>query len=154
MALAYLTGTATQGSADAFVEAEVATALAGISNVAYRIREILFQLPAASNASGATFQLQLNRRSKTAIANVTDRDVIAYVMRQNVITTSGAHSDELIYRLTFTEDDELLVVEDPIYFACDSAATTLTSTFYCRIGYERTSISQVDRLTLLTASLE
>lgn len=154
-ALAYLTGTATQGSADAFVEAEIATALQGLSNVAFRVRELLFELPNVGNATGGpNIEAAISRRSKAAMPNITDRDVIAKIFHQANFTTSGAMNMERVRRLTFTEDDELLIVEDPVYLDVDSNATSAANTVRVRIGYERASISAVDRLTLLTQSLE
>lgn len=155
MALAYLTGSVAQGSADAFAQAEIATALTGVGNFAYRVRELLFELPNAAVIAAATDQIEvaLSRRSKSAMPVITDRDVIAKIAFGRQFTTSGDSVTETVRRLTFSEDDELLIVEDPIYLLCDSAATALSSTFYCRIGYERVSISAVDRLTLLTQSL-
>lgn len=156
MALAYLTGSVTQGSADAFAVSEIATALTGAGNIAFRVRELLFELPNAALIAAATDQIEvaLCRRTKAAMPNVTDRDVIAKISLGRQFTTSGDSVVEGVRRLTFSEDDELLIVEDPLYLVVDSAATALASTVYCRIGYERASISAVDRLTLLTQSLE
>lgn len=155
MALAYLTGSVTQGSADAFAQAEIATALTGLSNVAFRVRELLFERPPLA-LSGAADEIQvaLSRRSKSAMPLITDRDVIAKINVILALTTSGAALQSVVDRLTFTEDDEVLVVEDPLYLDVDSNSTALANTVYCRIGYERTNISAVDRLTLLTQSLE
>ena len=154
MALAYLTGSVTQGGADAFAQAEIATALTGVSRVAFRIRELLFEIPRISLPATANIELALTRRTKAAMPNITDRDVIAKIKVGHEMVTSGGVTDMLVHRLTFTEDDELLVVEDPLYFQVDSSGTTLTQTVYCRIGYERATISDVDRLTLLTQSLD
>lgn len=154
MALSYLTGSVTQGSNDAFAEGEIATALAGAGNFALRIRELLFEVPNNSQASGANVQVVLSRRSKSAMPLITDRDVIAKFDRLYGITTSGAVIYEKVIRFTFTEDDEVLIVEDPLYLDFDTASTSASSTAYVRIGYERVSISAVDRLTLLTQSLE
>jgi len=154
MALAYLTGSVTQGSNDAFAQAEIATALQGISRTAFRIRELLFEFPGLGNANAVNIELALTRRTKAAMPNVNDRDVIAKYRRQQVLLTSGLINYETAPRFTFTEDDELLIVEDPIYFSIDSNATGASNVAYVRIGYERTNISDVDRLTLLTQSLE
>lgn len=153
MALAYLTGTVTQGSADAFAEAQVATALQGLSNVAFRVREILFERSSVGAAS-STIALWLARRTKAAQPRVSDRDVLAMWNTTFQLTTSGAEERELVHRQVFSEDDELLIVEDPLYLGIDSGSTSQALTGYVRIGYERVSISALDRLTLLTASLE
>lgn len=153
MALSYLTGTVTQGSADAFAVGEIATALSGISNVAYRLRELLLELPAFT-ATGSSIEVAITRRTKTAMPLISDRDVIAKVFRYAILTTSGAYQQERVVRIPYAEDDELLIVEDPLYLVVDSTSTTLTSTFTARLGYERVSISALDRLSLLTQSLE
>jgi hypothetical protein len=150
--LAYLTGSAVQGGADAFVESEIPTALSGIGNASFRVREILFQFSNIGEVD-CDQTIALSRRSKTAMPLVTDRDVLAMVSLVFRITTSGATYTSYIFRQTFTEDDDLRIVEDPLFLQLDSTNTSLTLTGYCRIGYERVNISQVDRLTLLTQSL-
>jgi hypothetical protein len=154
MALSYLVGSVTQGGADAFAEAEIATALQGIGNVAFRVRELVWQPGRGMNVNAAEMRMSLTRRSKAAMPNANDRDIIGAVFLQSDLLTSGLANYSRWIRQSFTEDDELLIVEDPLYLQVDSNATTLTQTVYLRIGYERVSISAVDRLTLLTQSLE
>lgn len=154
MALAYLVGSVTQGSNDAYAEAEIATALQGIGNVSFRVREILFELPFVLDGDGEDIQIALTRRTKTAMPLITDRDVIAKYSRGVQLVTSGVIVENGVVRFTYTEDDDVRIVEDPVYLQVDSTATAATNTVYCRIGYERASISAVDRLTLLTQSLE
>ena len=156
MALAYLTGSAVQGSADAFVSAEVATALSGITRTAFRIREILSELQntAFAAADAATVEVSLSRRQKTAMPLVTDRDVIWTRKFRASRTTSGMMLNPIVQRDVYSEDDELLIVEDPLYLILDSNGTSLVNTASLRIGYERVNISDVDRLTLLTQSLD
>lgn len=154
MALAYLVGTATQGGADAFVQSEVATALTGISTFAYRVRELIFEIPTLAGANLSNVEVCLTRRTKAAMPNISDRDVIAKFKRQTLFTTSGSQNFPMIERFTYSEDDDLLIVEDPLYFQLDTNATSAANTAYVRIGYERVSISAVDRLTILTASLD
>jgi hypothetical protein len=155
MALAYLTGTATQGSADAFVEAEIATALAGQNARAMRVREILFELPrlVPLNATIVEVSVAISRRAQTALPNVTDRNVIAKVSRQIVTLTSGVAMQELVHRVTFAEDDEVLLVEDPIYLDVDSTGTSASNVVRFRLGYELVNINANDRLQLALQSL-
>lgn len=154
MALAYLTGTVTQGSNDAFAQGEIATALSGVTNFAYRAREILVEYTGTPANAAFNIEIAITRRSKTAMPVVTDRDVLLKWMLQSLFTTSGAHNFPRVNRFTFTEDDELLIVEDPLYVSIDSNAAVAAATANVRIGYERVSISAVDRLTLLTQSLD
>ena len=153
MALAYIVGTATQGSADAFKESEIQTALSGQTQRAFRVREILFELPNIGNAAGVNVEVSLTRRTMAAMPNITDRNVIAKVTRQQNLTTSGAYIHDRVVRLTFSEDDELLIVEDPIYFQIDTASTTAANTGYARVGYELVNVSANDRLQLALQSL-
>jgi len=153
MALAYVVGTATQGSADAFVQAEIATALSGQTSRAMRIREILFEYTAQHFANNSVREVCISRRSMSAMPNITDRNVIAKWTTCAVLTTSGAAVTQLVNRLQFSEDDELLVVEDPLYLVLDSATTSLTNVVYCRIGYELVNINANDRLQLALQSL-
>jgi len=153
MSLAYLPGTVTQGGADAFAIATVATALAGVTNVAYRVRELIYDFGRSPGVNASSLELSLTRRIKTAMPLITDPDVLSKFRINAEFATSGLSHYESVIRLTFTEDDELLVVEDPLYFMIDSTLTALTQSAYCRIGYERVSISALDRLSLLTQSL-
>lgn len=156
MALSYLVGSATQGGADAYIEAEIATALSGNTTNAFQVREIVIQFPRALTA-GATLQdmyAGLWRRTKAAFPNANDRDVIISHGIAADISTNGGIDYNWIVRFAFSEDDQLLVVEDPIYFGFDSTGTGATSTAYVRVGYTVERISAIDRLTLLTQSLE
>ena len=154
MALSYLTGSVTQGAADAFAVAEIPTALSGITNVAYRVREILFQQPILAAINNVVLEACVTRRTKAAFPLVTDRDVLAMVQQRFSFTTSGAWFQDRVLRFAYQESDELLVVEDPLYLVIDSNATGAANQFNVRIGYERVSISALDRLSLLTQSLD
>lgn len=153
-ALRHIFGSVTQGGADAFAQDTIATALEGSTGIAYRIRELEFEVPRWQNILNASdVTLCLTRRTKSAMPLITDVDVIKKVQRQVSFNTSGAVATDGVFRFVYTEDENLLVVEDPLYLQIDSSATTLTQTGYCRIGYEQVKISDIDRLTLLTQSL-
>ena len=153
-ALRYISGSVTQGGADAFAIASIATALAGATRQAYRIRELEFEIPRPMvNVINSNVEVTLSRRTKTAMPVITDVDVLKKIKVCAEFTTSGAQNAESVFRFAYAEDEDLLVVEDPLYLMVDSLSTTLTQTVYCRIGYEVTTISEVDRLTLLTQSL-
>jgi hypothetical protein len=53
----------------------------------------------------------------------------------------------------FFDDDEFLIVEDPLYAQLDSASTSGTNACQFALGYEEVSISADDRLELLVNSL-
>jgi hypothetical protein len=156
--LQYITGTVTQGAADAYAEAEMATALSGVGNLSFRVREILLEVQnggAVLTPNGATFEIAVSRRTKAAMPLVSDRDVIAKIRRVSAqLSAVGFASTDLgVIRLTYSEDDDVRVVEDPLFLQVDGTATTQTVTVTCRIGVERVNISAIDRLTLLTQSL-
>ena len=151
----FLRGTVTQGGADAFAQAEIVTALSGQTRRAYRVRELLFELPLFGTiASAANVELCCTRRSKAAMPNITDVDVLWKMKFGASVLTSGAFLWPSTQRFAFGEDDEIIIVEDPIYFQIDSNATTLTQTAYVRIGYEEVTLSEADRLAILVQSLE
>ena len=153
MAQAYLVGTATQGSADAFVQSEIATALTGLSRVAFRVREILIEVAGPITLSSEV-SVAISRRTKAAMPSVSDRDVIMKQQLVGKFSTSGLVVYPGVHRYTYDEDDEVLIVEDPLYLILDSTGTSIANVVNARIGYERASISDVDRLTLLTQSLD
>lgn len=153
MALKYLTATVTQGSNDAYVESSVPTGLGAVGNVAFRVRELYFLLPTLPNTNGADVQVSLHRKTSASMPLVTDRWLVYTHLRVVQFTTSGATIQDRSLRVTFTTDDNLLVVEDPIYFALDSTSTAATNTARVRIGYEQVRISEVDRLSLIAETL-
>jgi len=149
----YLYASATQGGADAFVQAELATALTGQTRNAYRVQEITLELAqriVAVNASDLS--VAITRRSKAAMPNITDVDVIRkFTWAVGVAGASGAVAEETI--VVWTPPAQVLIVEDPLYIQLDSTSTALTNTAIIRIEYEVVNISDIDRLTLLTQSL-
>lgn len=151
-ALSYLTATLTQGSADAFIQAQISTALSGQTKVCYRLRELLIQGPQAHGAS-VTQELSLTRKSFAAMPTALEKSLIHRWSRSASFTTSGLTMVESTIRLLWGEDDAPIIVEDPIYAQYDSATTSAASTIYIRLGYVTDSISEVDRLTLVANSL-
>lgn len=151
--LSYLTFSATQGGADAFVQTSTSTGLDQNTGLAFLIREIIVEVPRTGSVAAGNIETAFSRRTKAAMPNITDRDVILKRKLGMEITTSGAIVSENIARYTFAEDDELLIVEPDIFFCVDSNATGLTQTILARIGYTVQKINQVDRLSLLTQSL-
>jgi len=151
--MARFVGTATQGSADAYVEAEIQTALQGQTRNAFKVVSIQFEWinPNPAPAAAFVFEVALSRRTKTAMPNLSDNDVIVKWAGHNVVATSGGSQLESIF--TFIPVGDLLIVEDPLYFQVDSALTADANTFVMGVEYELVQISEIDRLTLLTQSL-
>lgn len=148
--MARLVGTATQGSADAFVSASVATALSGQTSRAFRVNFINFEFTNRP-AAGSDFEVALVRRDKTAMPTSYDVDVICKYRQLYALTTSGAIMIDRTWQFTPTGD--LLIVEDPIYLMIDSTSTSVSNNVVISLDYELVTISEVDRLTLLTQSL-
>lgn len=150
--LSYLVVSATQGSADAFVEAQITTGLQNVARQAFRIRRIEFQFPPIV-AVDSSFSLCLARKTLAAIPTMTAHSVIRLHTRQVELTTSGLGIVDLQAEWTYSREEDLVIVEDPLYFQCDSATTSAANTFYCRIGYETRTITEVERLAIVAASL-
>lgn len=151
-ALSYLYCTLTQGSADAFVQSQISTALTGLTTSCYRLRELLIQ-GAIPQAASASWEITLSRKSMAAMPTILEPSVIHRWSRQASFTTSGLALVESTIRIAWTEEEAPIIVEDPIYAQLDTATTSASNTVYLRLGYVLESISQVDRLTLIANSL-
>lgn len=151
MALGLLTGSVTQGSADAFAVASISTGLSGQTKLSFAINSILLELSDVQEKDSGQYEVAICRRTKAAMPNITDPDVIYKFKIFTDFTTSGAIAIDGIK--TFEPQGDLLIVEDTIYLCIDSNATTATNTAYMAINYATKTISEVDRLTLLTQSL-
>lgn len=152
--LAYFVGSVTQGAADAFASAEIPTALSGQTGKAARIREVIFEWAAQSpTAAGSQYDVVISRREQASQPIITDRNVISKWKQVAGYITSGMYVMEYLRRLTFTEDDNLLVVEDPLTLCIDTSNTTAANTVYCRIGYELVNVNANDRLAIALQSL-
>lgn len=144
-----LTLTALQGSADAFVQASLATGLTGTT--AFNLRTIQRQLTVAMVVNGATYQMALTRRSKTSMPNLSDPDVIWMEELQGIFTTSGA----LMVQRTniFRFDEDIPIVEETIYCQLDSAGTSASNNLILRLGVDVDTITPIDRLTIVSRSI-
>jgi len=152
-ALAYLSGAPLQGSADAFVQASISTALSGQTNVCYRMKELVFELPQVANANACDYQVTFTRKSFAAIPAITEKSLIFTFRRSVAFATSGEAVYDRVFRFTWSDSDAPIIVEDPIYVQFDSATTSAANTLYWRIGYVIQSINATDRLQLIANSL-
>jgi len=147
-----------QGVADAFTQGSVATALSG--RQAYNLKGILFEFGCATtiaaladalNGTISDIVLTVTRRSKTWSPFVNDPDVIFKKAMAFCITTSGAYwwpaSDY------WKPEIEIPIVEDTLYAQLDSTASGLTVTCTLRLDLELDTISDLDRLNIITRSL-
>lgn len=149
--LAYLRGTITQGSADAFVQTPITTGLSGETRKAYRVRHLLLNMPTLPEVD-FNVELSFSRKSLSAMPTLADKHCIWYEKFSLGVTTSGIflarNTIERIY-----SDDEFLIVEDPLYMQADSTGTSAANAFAFALGYEEVSIADDARLELLVNSL-
>jgi len=142
----------TQGGADAFVQSSVLTGLSG--RQAYNVRAIYVEFTNATFAGLAAdsdISVAITRRSKTAMPLLSDTDVIHKVALSFPIITSGGGYFPLVS--VYIPDIELPIVEETIYAQLDSTATALTNTAVVRLELELDTMSDIDRLNLITRSL-
>lgn len=150
MALKWLVGYGTQGSADAFVESEIITGLSNATRTAYRVRRIEWILPALPGVD-SNIEAVLSRRSKSAIAYNTP-NIIDCVKRSVEFTTSGLGVQENMVVYRYDRDEELLIVEESIFLDIDSNGTSASNVLIVRIGYETRSITENERLAITSTS--
>jgi hypothetical protein len=157
-----LSTTVTQGGADAFAVAELPTALTGIRGTAFRVLRMgyEFTLPAVPNfpigaAAAQELELALSRRTKAAMPNANDVDVIQkWKWASPGRDTAVGYGPVVESAGVIVPGEQLLIVEDPIFALIDSTGTTGTWAAVVWFDYEAVRISDIDRLTLLTQSLE
>lgn len=151
--LKFIYVSATQGSADAFVQAQFSTGLSGQTATVGKIREILWEMPNLGAVNLASAEFSITTKTQAAMPTLLDKSIIIRSKVQVNFGTSGMAVYENVRRFTFQADDDLLFVSDPLYFQFDTNATAAVNTGYLRIGYTLEKISEVDRLTLLANSL-
>lgn len=157
-ALAFLSTTLTQGSADAFVQVSMATALTGLTKTSYRLKTLEWEFGQAwSAASGADYQFNLSRKSYAAMPTspmLEKSNIFAYRQGSIQLSAVGALlAPPRVGRYIWDDDDAPIIVEDPLYWQLDTASTSATNVVYVRAGYWVDSISEVDRLQLVANSL-
>lgn len=151
MALKWLIATATQGSADAFVEAEFNTGVGEGTRTALRIRRIEWFLP---NLPGADSNIIAVLRRNSASATVLNSPaVIAAIQRTCELTTSGMNTVENFPNSQrYERDEDLLIVEQSLFLDLDSNGTSASNACVVRIGYETRSVTENERLSILASS--
>lgn len=149
--LKFLSGTVTQGSADAFATASLATGLAGL-NQGYRVRRIELAWTATLVETDAFYQAEISRRLPTAILALTDRRSLFYDILQVSVTTSGAWVRSNISRYDYPRDLDLMIVEDPLYISVDSNGTSAANPVTFRIYYEEVRMTDLAKLAALQES--
>ena len=144
---------ATQGSADAFVETEIQTGLSTLGKTAYRILEVGLQLSNIPNVNGANIEFALSRASDTTVAAINDRSMLYRNYASVIFTTSGATYQPSVYRWQPLEDANVIIVEEVIYAQLDSGSTSQTNVAKGYILIEPLDITEADRTALIAQSL-
>lgn len=153
--LAYLRGTALQGSADAFKEVTVPTGHDGSETKALRVKTLTVEWDNLAGGDTDQVEFQFTRKSQTAMVDHSNKTLIFKKKTGVFLTTSGALVLEYVDRTLFVEDDAeaFIIVEENIYFAIDSNSQGAARTATFTLGYEEVSISREDRFNLLVNAL-
>lgn len=148
----YLLASAVEGSADAFAETTIVTGLSLIGNLCYQLRGIWWNHTTLKAVDATALYLSLTRRTKTAIANMTDPDCI-WILRTNVeLATSGAFATPFAGYYSFA-DNPTYIVEDNLYLQIDSDATTVVNSANIRLEYDIVRITDSERNSLLSRTV-
>lgn len=148
----YMLASVVEGSADAFAETTIATGLSLIGNLAYQIRGIWYTHTSLKAVDASAIYMSITRRTKTAIATVTDPDAI-WILRKNVeLATSGAFATEFAGYFSFA-DNPTYIVEDYVYIQLDSDATTAACSATVRIEYDIVRVTDAERNALLSRTV-
>lgn len=143
--------TLVQGAADAFVQASVVTGLSG--RQAYNLKGIALQITNnLALVNNQNIQVALSRRSKTAQPNLADSDVL-FQFDHQFFQAGAAYAYSFGRWHYFVPPLEVPIVEETIYAQLDSAATAVVNTVILRLDLELDTISDIDRLNLITRSL-
>lgn len=144
--------TATQGSADAFVEASVATDIVPEDGLILKVNKLEFQITNSLAALAADFHIfwSLTRDTKTAVADLSDGDTIVSDAVVFALTTSG--SSVIPTRFEYNYSSGLYLVEPLTYLQLDSSSTGLSLVMDCRIYYEEVRATEVEILRIINNS--
>jgi len=137
------------------------TALTGQTKTAYKILEVGFEIivPAtgrfpAQIAAVQDLEICLSRRIKTAMPDSNDVDVIKKFRFAGQMQTAASFAPIFEPLQIWQPLGEVLIVEDPLYVMIDTTGTGDTWTATMWVDYELTNISEIERLTLLSQSLQ
>lgn len=158
--LSYLYATLTQGGADAFVQASIATPFTGISTgLAGRVKEILMEFGTSTQGAVAISatsreEVALTRKSLAAIPDITAPSLVVKVAKATNLSTNGGGIDtDIVHQILYTDENAPLMAESVWYAQLDSNNTAVVNVVKLRIGYEIVNISEETRLGIIAASL-
>lgn len=147
----FLKMTATQGGADTFVQASVATDIIPEEGLVYKITGIDVQINSGIQAISAdcSFYWSFTRDTKTALAPLSDDDCLLLDGFCVSLTTSGQVYLPATYRYA---NLGLYLVEPIVYVQLSTTATGITNAINTRIYYEEVKMSEVEILRILNNS--
>jgi hypothetical protein len=144
----YLSASATQGGADAFVETAITTNLVPSDGYAFKLTKMFWDATGYEGlGNNMTTEFGLSRDTKAAVARYSDADCMYYNGYIIEEITSGALQRPLSGEVDFP--DGIYVVEPTIYLDLDSTGTSATKTLHVRLYYEEVKLSEVEILRLL-----
>ena len=144
----FLSATAIQGAADAFVETAITTDIVPANGFAFRLSRMVFDLSGGTSAvNNSILEFALSRDTKAAVPKYDDPDTLFYWARQTSFSTSGYVVNQNGFVLDFVEG--IYVVDPTIYLQLDSNLTAVAQTMHARIYYEEVKLSEVEILRLL-----
>lgn len=143
-----------QGSADAFVQAEIETGLQQVGQAyGYRVIEIGVKVSPLPFVDACYFDLTFTRQSVAATPSLNDRSLIWGYSRAVELATSGAYTQEQIVRWQPPDAANVIVVENPLYVQLDSGSTSIAMSATGYILYESVKLTDTERLSLIAQSL-
>jgi hypothetical protein len=143
--------TVTQGGADAFVNSAIQTGISTLGNFGWLLHRVDYTIrTAAAGIQGvsadAEIQVQLCRKTQTAIIDFEDQDLLMDQQFALSLTTSG--QVWIPESHVWYPPDNMVVVDPEISVSVDSDATGLTLVVDTRVYYFPVSMSQMDILRL------
>jgi hypothetical protein len=150
-----LVATATQGSADAFVQQSIVTGLQAIGDIGYKIRRVFFSLPAPVEVDSAVY-VSVTQKSMSATPAISERSLIAAIHRAVRLTTSGIFVYDTagardLFR--WDDDEDMVIATDPLYLQLDSDATSASNVAVVRIDYQEVRLTETQRLSIMNNAL-
>lgn len=142
----------TQGSADAFVQAQEYTGIDAGSGYGWMLKriEVMFPLAQVLEGIAADFSiaLSLTLSTQTAVKSLDDSNTLYADGIAVPLTTSGV--TEVDRKWEWIAPSGVIVVAPSVFAQLDSTGTSLSLTAHMRVYYEEVKLSEVEILRMLT----
>ena len=110
-------------------------------------------LNALSIVDASEVEIAITRRSKAAMPNISDSDVLFKFRWQAKLATSGAVMRDKVLTVAVPPELEVPIVEETIYAQVDGTATGVIGNVVVRLECALDSMSDINRLNLIARSL-